>query len=92
MTKDDKSTITDPKEILEEQRRYYDNLYSSLNPQVEDPKFNLFFENDSIKKLDKNQKEFCEALLTENECKNALKSFHKNKIPGSIILRDKVSL
>ena len=83
LTKDDNSTITDPEEILEEQRRYYENLYSSLNPQVEDPKFNLFFENESIKKLDEHQKELCEGLLTENECKNALKSFHKDKTPGT---------
>ena len=83
LTKEDKSTVSDSDEILEEQRRYYKDLYSSYNPQVEDPKFNLFFENEVIKKLGEHQKESCEGLLTENECRNALKSFHTNKTPGT---------
>ena len=44
--------ITDPKEILREQKRYYQLLYSSQNPQVNDPKFDVFFDNDKIKTLD----------------------------------------
>lgn len=83
LIKDDKSTITDPEKILDEQRCYYQNLYSSNNPQVKDPKFNLFFENDMIKKLDEDQIKSCEGLLTENECRNALKGFQKNKTPGT---------
>ena len=30
-----------------------------------------------IKKLDEDQKQSCEGLLTENECRNALKGFQK---------------
>lgn len=83
LTKDDNSIITDPKEILEEQRTFYHNLYSSLNPQVNDPRFNLFFANDMINTLDDEQKDSCEGLLTESECRNALKGFQKNKSPGT---------
>ena len=78
-----KSTVSDPDEIHEEQERYYEDLYSSHNPQVEDPKFNLFFENEIIKKLAEHQKESCEGLLTENECRNALKRYHRDKTPGT---------
>ena len=36
-----------------------------------------------IKKLDEDHKKSCEGLLTENECLAALKSFQKNKTPGT---------
>ena len=57
LTKDNESCITDPKEILEEQSRFYSKLYSSQNPQLNDPRFNLFFTSDMIKTLDDEQKE-----------------------------------
>ena len=82
LTKDDESFITDPKEILEEQRRFYSKLYSSQNPRVNDPRFNSLFTGDMIKTLDDEQKESCEGLLTVEECKEALKNFSKNKSPG----------
>ena len=53
------------------------------NPHVEDSRFNLFFKNGMIKKLDEDHKKSCEGLLTENECLAALKSFQKNKTPGT---------
>ena len=59
------------------------NLYSSHNPHVKDSRFNLLFENGMIKKLDEDHKKSCEGLLTENECLAALKSFQKNKTPGT---------
>ena len=84
LTKDDESCLTDPKEVLEEQRRFYIKLYSSQNPRVNDPRFNLLFTGDMIKTLDDcEQKESCEGLLTVEECKEALKNFSKNKSPGT---------
>lgn len=77
------SSITDPKEILKEQKRFYQSLYSSQNPQVNDPKFKVFFDNDKVEKLNDEQRKNCEGLLTENECWNALKCFLKNKSPGN---------
>ena len=73
------SSITDPKEILKEQKRYYQFLYSSQNPQVNNPKF----DNDKIKKLNHEQTKKCEGLLTDNECLNALKCFQNNNSPGN---------
>ena len=83
LIKEDNSIITDPKEILEEQRRFYHKLYSSQNPEIDDPRFNALFTNDAIKILSDEQSDTCEGLLTESECKNALKGFQKNKSPGT---------
>ena len=83
LIKEDNSIITDPKEILEEQRRFYHKLYSSQNPEIDDPRFNALFTNDAIKVLSDEQRDTCEGLLIEGECKNALKGFQKNKSPGT---------
>ena len=83
LIKENGRSIKDPKEILKEQNRFYQFLYSSQNPQVNDPKFEVFFDNDKIKKLNDEQRNNCEGLLTENECFNALKCFQKNKSPGN---------
>ena len=77
------SSITDPKEILKEQKSFYQILYSWQNLQVNDPKFDVFFDNDKVEKLNDEQRKNCEGLLTENEYLNALKSFQKNKSPGN---------
>ena len=61
----------------------YQNLYSSQNPQVDDPRFKKFFQNEMIKTLDNKLKERCEGLLTDSECRYALKDFQKNKSPGT---------
>ena len=49
--KDDGSITTNPAEILKEQQMFYENLLESQYPKVDDPKFNFFFENDRIVKL-----------------------------------------
>ena len=83
MKRDNGSSISDPEEVLQGQKSYYQNLYSSQNPQVDDPRFNKFFQNETIKTLDNEQKERCEGLLTDSECRYALKAFQKNKSPGT---------
>ena len=55
------------------------NLNKEKNNLLKD----LFFGNDMTKKLDEDQKQSCEGLLTENERRNALKGFQKNKTPGT---------
>ena len=86
LIKESGSSITDPKDILKEQKRFYQFLYSSQNPQVNDPKFELFFDNDKLEKLNDEQRKNCEGLLTENECLNALKCFQKNKSLAMTVL------
>ena len=53
LIKDNGNTITDPDEILDEQKTFYENLYVSQRPDVNDSKFDLFFKNENIKKLNK---------------------------------------
>ena len=83
MKRDNGSSISDPEEALQEPKSYYQNLYSSQNPQVDDPRFNKFFQNEMIKTLDNEQEERCEGLLTDSECRYAVKGFQKNKSPGT---------
>ena len=82
MKRDNGSSISDPEEVLQEQNSFYKNLYSSQNPQVDDLRFNKFFQNEMIKTLGNELKERCEGLLTDSECRYALKGFRKNKSPG----------
>ena len=83
MKRDNGSSISDPEKVLQEQKSCYQNLYSSQNPQVDDPRFKKFFQNEMIKTLDNKLKERCEGLLTDSECRYALKDFQKNKSPGT---------
>ena len=68
------------KKYYKNKKSYYQTLYSS---QVDDPRFNKFFQNKMIKTLDNEQKERCEGLLTDSECRYALKGFQKTKSPGT---------
>ena len=87
LIKENGSSITDPKELLKEQNRFYQFLYSSQNPRVNDPKFDVFFDNDKIKKLNDEQRKYCEGLLMENEYLNALKCFQKlNLLTMAVLL------
>ena len=77
----DGSLTSDSKIILEECRKFYQNLYDrnhnvdlSLHPE--------FFRNVTTPKLSEEQKKLCEADLTTNELFKCLKTFRKNKSPG----------
>jgi len=73
--------ITNQKEILNEQFHYYNNLYkNSMNDQTYDN--NVFF-NVPSKSLTDKEKQLCEGLLTEYECKKALDRMQNQKSPGS---------
>ena len=78
----DGKIITDPSEILTEQKRFYNNIYSSKvssNPCLRAK----FFTNKNIKKLDPEDKISCEGEITESEAKIVLKNMKKNKTPGT---------
>jgi ssDNA-binding Zn-finger/Zn-ribbon topoisomerase 1 len=73
--------VTNANDILKEEASFYSKLYSSCNP----PECNieeLLPLNNICPKLDENQKESCEGLITRNECLNALKTMPNNKTPG----------
>ena len=78
----DGKIITDPSEILTEQKRFYNNIYSSKvsgNPCLRAN----FFTNKKIKKLDPEDKISCEGEITESEAKILLKNMKNNKTPGT---------
>ena len=57
----DNQTITDPVTILNEEKYFYEHLYKSEKPDIENAKFDQFFQNKKLPKLDdklnKNAKE-----------------------------------
>ena len=60
--------------------KYYQKLYENRN-QLESTY--IFFENHEIPKLNKQDKQQCEGLLTEKECEEAVKDMKNGKIPGT---------
>ena len=72
---------SDQQLILNACRLFYKKLYSknfTVNPEAHPD----FFTNADIPKLDENQKQFCDTILTEDELLKTLKNFSKNKSPG----------
>jgi hypothetical protein len=71
--------------VLNEQNKFYSSLYS--NKETED-NLNVhlvdkFFPDDAkIPKLNENEKESCEGMISEEECVKAIKSMQNGKSPG----------
>ena len=79
-------TITcDPKCILNEQRLFYEKLYSqpcnAMDGMTSSDIESVLSDMD-INKLTDTQKVTCEGLVTEHECLNALKNMQNGKSPG----------
>lgn len=74
---------TNPEEILEYQKSFYESLYSSKLNIDDSEASNFFFNNDSIPVLTGHQQDTCEGDLTLSECNKALKTFDSNKRPGN---------
>ena len=76
--------IIDQFEILEEQKRFYEKLYTSSDPEIREEHETLFFnsENPFINKLTEEQKLQAEGILTKGECLIALKNMKNGKSPG----------
>lgn len=80
----DGKVITEPKDILKEQRCYYETLYS-LPRQNQDFDFNIEvnkFTHGGLSSLSEADKNICEGIITEQDCKNALKDMKMGKSPG----------
>ena len=69
-------TIYDTKEILQEQKRFYENLYKS------DTNINFDYQNTSNIILSNDLKMSLEGLITEQELLTAIKGMKRNKCPG----------
>ncbi|MES9884827.1 MAG: reverse transcriptase domain-containing protein, partial [Sedimenticola sp.] len=73
-------TITDQSDILIEEMKYYEKLYTKRDTL--ETRHN-FFPDNNINKLSNLDKQTCEGLLTEYECSSAVKDMKNNKSPGS---------
>ena len=74
-------TVLEPKQILEEEERFFREIYQSKNVCPESANLELFF--DGLNTLKQEEADTCEGLLTLKECTKLLKPFMNNKTPGS---------
>ena len=77
------STITDPFTIMSEQKRFYQDLYSSGNNRTANNDAKSFLSNLNIPKLTEEQKQACEGKILLEECELILETFSSNKAPGN---------
>ena len=74
---------SDPKLILNEQKRYYQNLYSDSGPlNIQDQNRIVHRFTDNLNTLSDDEVQVCEGLITEQECADALKEMTNGKSPG----------
>ena len=72
--------ISDPTDILKEQKHFFEQLYSDPCPQNSLVIGDVFKE--TLPQLSQEQTEMCEGLVTEAECAVALKNMKNGKSPG----------
>ena len=70
--------LTDQTKILKATEEFYKNLYEKK--ETKDSAFDLF--DNTINKLNETEADSCDGLLTELECKTALKYMKNKKSPG----------
>ena len=81
LTKEDGNIAHDPKQILEEEERFFKEIYQSKNVSPESANLEHFF--DGLNTLKQEEADTCEGLLTLAESTNSLQQFKINKAPGS---------
>ena len=72
----------DAKIILSEMRNFYQQLYTSQGQTSTACSLN-FLNSESLPRLDNAKQNLCEGLITEAECLSVLKTFQRNKTPGT---------
>ena len=74
------SMTTDPLSIISEQKRFYQELYTSYDGDNEVKNFLNVLD---IPKLTEEQKHMCEGKILRKECDLMLETFQNNKVPGN---------
>ena len=78
------SIITDPFNILYEQKRFYQELYTSQIKKADNTRApESFLNNLNIPSFTEQQMLSCEGKITSKECEKALETFQLNKAPGN---------
>jgi len=77
--------ICNQMKILEQQKLYYHNLYSTkmVDDEYTEAACNFFLKTENIKPLTSAQSNQCEGLIQSSEVKQVLKGMGNNKSPGS---------
>ena len=81
LTKEDGNIVHEPKQILEEEERFFKEIYQTKNVCPESANLEHLF--DGLNTLKQEEANTCEGLLTLAECISSLKQFKNNKTPGS---------
>ena len=81
LTKEDGNIVHDPKQIVEEEERFFKDIYQAKNVSPESGNLEHFF--DGLNTLNQEEADTCEGQLTLAECTSSLKQFKNNKTPGS---------
>ena len=68
LTKEDGNIVLEPKQILEEEERFFKEIYQSKNVCPESANLEHFF--DGLNTLKQEEADTCERLLTLEECTN----------------------
>ena len=78
---DNGNILTKSTDILNAEKPFYQNLYTSSNPPAFE--FKGIMGSNEHPKLAEDSKQLCGGLVTLDECKDALKSMANNKTPGT---------
>ena len=79
----DGKIITDQFDILNETKRFYEDLYASKDSQLIDIGLFGLFRNNDIKRLNKDESDSLEGRITYREASLILKAMSNNRSPGS---------
>ena len=69
---------TDPYQILEEQKRFYDSLYESQFKDINSKISETFLSNLDVPTISEEQKQTCEGEISTEELESVLNSFQNN--------------
>lgn len=81
LVNNDGDKITNPNDILEEEERFFEEIYTSRNMNPTCPTFNEFFETENA--LSEEIAKTYEGAMSVHECELALKTMENNKTPGA---------
>ena len=81
LVKDDGSHNYDQNEILVEAKKYFENLFTEKNSNI-DIKFEIYMKHCAANKLDERNKNAIEGLLQYSEETETLRNIKNNKSPG----------
>ena len=84
MIEENNIEITDAVQIRQEQKQFYEKLYTSSKPILDDSHKSLFLNeaNPFITKLSNEAVSKCEGYLTFQECLSSIKNMKNGKSPG----------